>query len=68
MALMETLFVAATAVIIFVFTALAVVLWKATAFLKAGPFDFRFLMVIALVLAAKFIFDRVKVVLKAHTD
>ena len=64
---METLFIAATAVIVFVFAALSVVLWKATAFLKVGAFDLRFLVIILLAVAAKFVFDRVKVVLKEHT-
>ncbi len=64
---METIFVAATAVIIFVFTALAAVLWNLMAFLKTGSFDFRFLMLILLAVAAKFVHDRIKVVLKEHT-
>ncbi len=64
---METPFLAATAVVAFVFSALAVVLWKLTAFLKLGSFDLRFIMVILLALAAKYVFDRVKVVLKEHT-
>ncbi len=64
---METIFVAATAIIIFVFTALAAVLWKVMAFLKTGSFDFRFLMLILLAVAAKFVHDRIKVVLKEHT-
>ncbi len=64
---METLFIAATAVVVFVFSALAVVLWKFMAFLKVGFFDMRFLMLILLALAAKFVFDRIKVVLKEHT-
>lgn len=64
---METLFVAATAVIVFVFSALAVVLWKLTAFLKLGSFDLRFLMIILLAVVAKYVFDRIKVVLKEHT-
>ena len=64
---METLFIAATAVIVFVFTALAVFLWNTMAFLKLGSFDLRFLMVILLAVAAKYVFDRVKVVLREHT-
>lgn len=64
---METLFISATAVIIFVFSALAVVLWKTMAFLKVGSFDMRFIMLILLALAAKFVFDRIKIVLKEHT-
>lgn len=63
---METLFVAVTAVIVFVFTALAVVLWNAMAFLKTSAFDFRFLMLILLAVAAKYVHDRIKVVLKEH--
>lgn len=65
---METLFIAATSIIIFVFTALAAVLWKVMAFLKTDSFDFRFLMLILLAVAAKFVHDRVKVILKEHTD
>ena len=64
---METLFIASTAVIIFVFTALAVFLWNVTPFLKVGFFDFRFIMLALLAIAAKFVYDRVKVVLKEHT-
>ena len=64
---MEPLFIAATGIMIFVFTALAALLWKATAFLKMGSFDFRFLMLIILAVAAKYVHDRVKVVLKEHT-
>ena len=65
---METLFIAATAILVFIFSALTIVLWKVTAFLKVGAFDLRFLVVILLALAAKFVFDRIKVVLKEHTD
>ncbi len=65
---MDKPFIAATAVIVFVFSALAIVLWKLMAFLKLGSFDMRFLMVILLGLAAKMVFDRVKVILKEHTD
>ena len=65
---METFFISATAIAPFIFSAVAIVLWKATAFLKVGSFDFRFLMIILLALAAKFVFDRIKVVLKEHTD
>lgn len=64
---METLFIAATSIIIFTFTALAVVLWGALAFLKTPVFDFRFVMLILLAIAAKFVHDRIKVVLKEHT-
>ena len=64
---METLFIAATAVIVFVFAAMAVFLWSAMTFLKLGSFDLRFLMVILLAVAAKYVFDRIKVVLKEHT-
>lgn len=64
---METIFIAATAVIIFVFTALAVFLWSFMAFLKLGSFDLRFIMVVLLAVAAKYVFDRVKVVLREHT-
>lgn len=64
---METLFIAATAIIIFVFTALAAVMWKTMGFLKVGSFDFRFLALILLAVAAKFVHDRIKVVLKEHT-
>ncbi|MBI2144895.1 hypothetical protein HYU18_01080 [Candidatus Woesearchaeota archaeon] len=65
---MGTIFLAATVVIVFVFTALAVLLWSVTGFLKVGAFDLRFLMLIILALLAKMVFDRVKVVLKEHTD
>ena len=65
---METIFLAATALIIFVFAALAVVLWRMTGFLKMGVFDFRFLLLILLALVAKMAFDRVKLILKSHTD
>ncbi len=64
---METLFIAATAVVVFIFSAVAVVLWKATAFLRIGSFDLRFLMIILLAVAAKYVFDRIKVVLREHT-
>ena len=64
---METLFIAATAIAVFIFSAVAVVLWKATAFLKVGFFDFRFVLMILLAVAAKYLFDRIKVVLKKHT-
>ena len=64
---MKTLFIAATAVIVFVFAALAVILWNVMAFLKLGSFDLRFLMIILLAVAAKYVFDRIKVVLKEHT-
>ena len=64
---METLFIAATASMVFIFSAVAIVLWKATAFLKVGFFDLRFVMLILLAVAAKFVFDRIKVVLKEHT-
>lgn len=65
---METIFLAATAVIVFVFSAAAVFLWNVTGFLKMGAFDLRFLMLILLAILAKMAFDRVKVVLKSHTD
>ncbi len=64
---METIFLAATAVIVFVFAAAAVFLWNVTGFLRMGAFDFRFLMLVMLALLAKMAFDRAKVVLKAHT-
>ncbi len=64
---METLFIAATGIAVFIFSAVAVVLWKATGFLKIGLFDFRFLLIILLAVAAKYVFDRIKVVLKEHT-
>lgn len=67
LARMTTLFIAATAAVVFVFTALAVFLWNTMTFLKLGSFDLRFLMIIALAVAAKYVFDRVKVVLKEHT-
>ena len=65
--MMETLFIAATGILIFVFTAVAVFLWNIMAFLKTGSFDFRFLMLILLAVAARYVHDRVKVVLKEHT-
>ena len=65
---MESLFIAATGIMIFVFTALAALLWKAMAFLKTASFDFRFLILILLAVAAKYVHDRAKVVLKEHTN
>ncbi|MBI2580800.1 hypothetical protein HYV85_03230 [Candidatus Woesearchaeota archaeon] len=64
---MKTLFVAATAVVVFVFAALAVLLWNTMTFPRTDYFDFRFLMLILLAIAAKFVHDRIKVVLKEHT-
>lgn len=64
---METIFIAATSIIIFTFTAIAAVLWNVMTFLRTDSFDFRFLMLILLAVAAKYVHDRVKVILKEHT-
>jgi len=57
---METIFISATAVIVFVFAAASVFLWNVTGFLKMGAFDLRFLMLIILALLAKMAFDQGK--------
>ncbi len=64
---MDRLFLGATALIVFAFAALSLVLWMSTPFLKVGSFDFRFLMFIGVALLGKIVHDRVKVVLKQET-